>query len=102
MGLAMRLARYFPTAVVGMASIASQLAAPKPSVAWDSIPASALAEATDLPGTSYITDSAVQPAGYYDSRPRSNASSFSASSSTETVTDDDSKAANANTQGPMY
>jgi tetratricopeptide (TPR) repeat protein len=97
MGLAMRLARYFPTAVVGMASFASQLAAPKPSCAWDSIPASALAESTDLPGTSYITDSAVQPAGYYDSRPRTNASS-----SMQMVTDDDSQTANTHSQGPMY
>ena len=28
MGLAMRLARYFPTAVMGMASVAGQLMAP--------------------------------------------------------------------------
>jgi tetratricopeptide (TPR) repeat protein len=93
----MRLARYFPTALVGMASFASQLTAPKPSFAWNSIPASALAESTDLPGSSYITDSAVQPAGYYDSRPPANASS-----SMQMVTDDDSQTANAHPQGPMY
>jgi tetratricopeptide (TPR) repeat protein len=97
MGLAMRLARYFPTAVIGMASFASQLTAPKPSFAWDSIPASALAESSELQGTSYITDSAVQPAAYYDSRPRG-----TSSSSMQTITDEDPQTPNTPHQGPMY
>ena len=93
----MRLARYFPTAVIGMASFASQLTATKPSFAWESVPASTLAESTDLQGASYITDSAVQPAAYYDSRPRPNSAS-----SMETVSDDNSQTANTQHQGPMY
>lgn len=74
--------------------------APRPGFAWQSIPASALAESGDAQGSSYITDSAVQPAAYYDSRPRSNAAS--PMQSTQPVSDDDSQTTSPPYQGPMY
>ena len=74
MGLAMRVARYFPTVVIGAASLASQVCMPQSCSAWNSIPASALEQSYDLEGSNVISDSAVQPAAYYDSRPRSNSS----------------------------
>jgi tetratricopeptide (TPR) repeat protein len=104
MGIAMRLARYFPTAVIGMASVAGQLMAPQPGCAWDSIPAAALSESTDMRGSTYISDSAVQPAAYYDSRPRYTSSSSMQPSnpSMQVVTDDESQSSNSQQQGPMY
>ncbi len=77
----MRLARYFPAAMVGLAGFAGQAMMPQPCCAWDSVPESVLAESSDLQDTTYIsdnaviTDSAVQPAGFYDSRPRHNTAS---------------------------
>ena len=41
MGLAMRLARYFPMVVVGLASFAGQTAMLQQCRAWDSVPATA-------------------------------------------------------------
>ncbi len=56
MGLAMRVARYFPTVVIGAASLASQFCMPQSCLAWESIPASALKESYDLEGSSVISD----------------------------------------------
>lgn len=68
----MRLARYFPTVVVGLASIAGQSALPQLCRAYDSVPASILAQGEDSQSSGYIVDDSVQQAGYYSSRPRTN------------------------------
>jgi tetratricopeptide (TPR) repeat protein len=70
MGFAMRPVRHLPTLVVGLASVAGQLTMPRQSCAWDSVPASAQAEPAEPGNAGYVTDYAVQPTGYYDSRPR--------------------------------
>ena len=69
----MRVARYFPTVVAVLANFALQATTSSPCGAWDSIPAAALAESRDMDGGDYIIDDQVQPAGFYDSRPRPNA-----------------------------
>src|SRR3954467_13272763 len=69
----MRRARYFPTVVVGLASFVGQAAIHRTCGAWNSVPASVLSESSDLQNGGYITDQEVQQAGYYDSRPRTNA-----------------------------
>jgi tetratricopeptide (TPR) repeat protein len=104
MGLAMRVARYFPTVVIGAASLATQICMPQSCNAWDSIPASALEQSYDLEGSNVISDSAVQPAAYYDSRPRTNSSAQYSQYPQNTQSADDSDASNANPkyQGPMY
>ena len=60
----MRLARYIPTAVVGLASFAGQATISQLCCAWDSVPASAIADSNDPQDGGYITDHAVQQAGY--------------------------------------
>lgn len=71
MNSAMRRAHYFPTVVVGLVSFAGHAMIAQRGVAYESIPAAALADAQEISDANYISDSAVQPAGYYDSRPRS-------------------------------
>lgn len=66
----MRRPQIIRTVFVGLVSLAGQALVGQPSAAYDSIPASALTEAKELDDGNYISDSAVQPAGYYDSRPR--------------------------------
>ena len=68
----MRLARYFPTVVVGLASIAGQSALPQLCCAYESVPASILTQGDDVESSGYIVDDSVQQAGYYSSRPRTN------------------------------
>jgi tetratricopeptide (TPR) repeat protein len=78
MGLAMRVARYFP--LVLLASVVGQIAIPMRSRASDS----AAVETTDqseLQMNRRIVDSAVQQAGFYDSRPRPNSTTVSQSGS---------------------
>lgn len=61
---------YIPTVLVVFVSFMGSASVTPPCAGYDSLPASVLSEARDLDDASYISDSAVQPAGYYDSRPR--------------------------------
>ncbi len=69
----MRLARYFPTVVVGLASFAGQATTPQWCCAWDSVPAFAITDSNEPQNAGPMKDYAVQPAGYFDSRPRPSA-----------------------------
>lgn len=85
----MRRPSFFRTVIFGLVSLAGQSLIGQPSAAYDSIPASALTDAKDLDGGNYISDSAVQPAGYYDSRPRQQtATSSTPKSSNKSATSD--------------
>ena len=68
--------------------------------AWDSVPSSVLAASREAQASDYITDEAVQPAGYFDSRPRPNAYPQSQQSQPQTQPSSDSTTENH--QGPMY
>lgn len=70
----MRLVRYFPMVVVG-AGFVCQAAMPLTARAWDNPAYEANDSAAQPSGR--IVDPAVQPAGYYDSRPQANATAIS-------------------------
>lgn len=88
----MRRPSFFRTVIVGLVSLAGQSLIGQPSAAYDSIPASALTDAKAVDGDNYISDSAVQPAGYYDSRPRQQGATISTSKSSNKSATSDKKA----------
>lgn len=70
----MRRARLFPMLVVGLASFTSQTMVLPECRGWDYVPESAQSDMLNAPSTEgVIIDSSVEQAGYYDSRPRPNA-----------------------------
>jgi tetratricopeptide (TPR) repeat protein len=70
----MRLVRYFPMVVVG-AGFVCQAAMPLTARAWEN-PAYEVNDSAAQP-SGRIVDPAIQQAGYYDSRPRQNATAIS-------------------------
>lgn len=69
----MRRARFFPMVVVGLASLTSQTTMLPECRGWDYVPESAHSDLMNAPAEGVIVDSSVEQAGYYDSRPRPNA-----------------------------
>jgi tetratricopeptide (TPR) repeat protein len=75
----MRLVRYFPMVIIG-AGFVCQAAMPLTARAWES-PAYEVNDSAGQP-SGRIVDPAVQQAGYWDSRPRQNATAISGDQST--------------------
>jgi tetratricopeptide (TPR) repeat protein len=69
MGFAMRRVRLFPMVLVGLASIGGLAALDSPCRAWEGLPSAVLKDPSySKPMDPRHVDSAVQQAGYYDSR----------------------------------
>src|SRR2546430_7503216 len=82
MGFAMRLVRYFPRVLVG-AGFICQAAMPLGARAWDNPAIEINDEASASPqNNGGMVDPAVKRAGYYDSRPRPNATTIASPEST--------------------
>ena len=69
-GLAMRVARYFPLVVV--TGLVFQTSIPSAAQSVDGATSGMMEQPAELPLNGHYVDGAVQPANFYDSRPRSN------------------------------